>query len=185
MQDDGIVKLYVERSEKAIEETSKKYGSFCQMITYSILRDHGESEECVNDTYLSLWNTIPPNIPRFLKAFIGKIARNKALHIYEKKNRQKRHADVVDNVLNELEECVDMSADVESSSDSSEISDAIKEFLDSMDDDKSAVFVLRYWYIMSESEIAEIRNISINYVRVLLHRQRKALKEFLEEKGLY
>ncbi len=185
MQDDDIVKLYVERSEKAIEETSKKYGSFCKMITYSILRDHGESEECVNDTYLSLWSAIPPNIPKFLKAFVGKIARNKALHMYEKKNRQKRHSNVVSEVLDELEECVDMTADVEAFSDSTEISEAIKEFLDSMDEDKSAVFVLRYWYFMTESEIAEIRYMSINYVRVTLYRQRKALKEFLEKKGLY
>lgn len=185
MQDGDIVKLYVERSEKAIEETAKKYGSFCKMVTYSILRDDGEVEECINDTYLSLWASIPPNIPKFLKAFIGKIARNKALHMYEKKNRQKRHSNVVSDVLNELEECVDMTADVEAFSDKTEISEAIKEFLDSMDEEKRNVFVLRYWYIMNESEIAEIRNMSINYVRVTLYRQRKALKEFLEKKGLY
>lgn len=185
MEDNKIIELFIDRSEQAIAETAEKYGTFCKMIAYNILRDHGESDECVNDTYLSLWNSIPPQIPQVLKSYTGKITRNKALHIYEKKNRMKRHADIVDAVLNELEDCVDMTADVEYDSEKREIQTVLIEFLDGLEKEKRVVFVMRYWYMMTEKEIAEKRSLSVSNVKIILHRLRKELKSFFIKNEMF
>ena len=129
MEDKAIIDLYVKRSENAISETEKKYSSFCLSIAYNILRDNGESEECTNDTYLKLWNSIPPQIPAILKNYIAKIARNTALQFYRMKHRLKRGGDTVEIALSEIAECVDMTNDVESETEKKETSEKISEML--------------------------------------------------------
>lgn len=185
MEDKAIIDLYVKRSENAISETEKKYSSFCLSIAYNILRDNGESEECTNDTYLKLWNSIPPQIPAILKNYIAKIARNTALQFYRMKHRLKRGGDTVEIALSEIAECVDMTNDVESETDVKETSQEIAVFLDSLDSSRRIVFLLRYWSFMSVKEIAERQRISEASVRTSLHRTRNQLKKYLKEKGLY
>ena len=90
MSDEEIIDLYWRRQEKAIYETDKKYGRYCNTISFNILQNKEETKECVNDTYLKVWNNIPPQRPNVLKAYIGKIARNLAINLYERKKAKKR-----------------------------------------------------------------------------------------------
>ena len=112
MEDHNIVDLYWFRDENAISETDKKYGSYCNTIANNILYNLEDSKECVNDTYLKTWNSIPPTRPKILKAFLGKITRNLALNIYKSKNCQKRKGDVP-LVLDELKECIPSQNDID------------------------------------------------------------------------
>ena len=112
MEDHNIVDLYWFRDENAISETDKKYGSYCSTIANNILYNLEDSKECVNDTYLKTWNSIPPTRPKILKAFLGKITRNLALNIYKSKNCQKRKGEVP-LVLDELKECIPSQNDID------------------------------------------------------------------------
>lgn len=185
MEDSEIVKLYEERSENAIKETEKKYGRFCSSIAYRILGDKGETEECVNDSYLKVWKAIPPKLPEILSVFVGKIVRNTAFDYYEKKTRQKRGGGEINLVLDELAECVDDGSSVEDEVESREAGKTIKEFLDRLETDKRRIFLLRYWHVMPVKEIAENQGITENNVKVILHRLREQLKEELRGKDLY
>lgn len=185
MEDKDILNLYLKRSESAISETDKKYRPLCLSIVYSILRDYGETDECINDTYMKLWNSIPPQIPVVLRNYIARIARNTSLLLYRGKHRLKRGGNTVDIALSEIAECVNMSSDVEAEADSKETSREITEFLDSLEYEKRIVFLLRYWNFMSVKEIAEKQGITEAKVRTSLHRTRNQLKIFLEEKGIY
>lgn len=106
MDDSKIIELYMERSEQAISETSKKHGRYCHYIAYSILHNDEDSEECVNDTYLRAWNSIPPKRPSKLQTFLGKITRNLSLNKWEKLSAEKRGAGQTSLILDELSECI-------------------------------------------------------------------------------
>ena len=185
MEDKEIIELFLGPSENAICETDKKYRSFCRSIAYNILHDHGETDECINDTYLKLWNSIPPQIPEKLNNYIAKITRNAALYLYKRKHRLKRGGDMVEIALSEIAECVDMHNNVENKTEEKETEQAITEFLDGLDSSKRIIFLLRYWYFMSVKEIAKRQEISEVNVRTSLHRTRKQLKEFLKEREIY
>lgn len=185
MKDSEIIKLYEERSEKAIKETDKKYGRFCSNIAYRILYDKGETEECVNDSYFKVWNAIPPSLPEILHVFIGKIVRNTAFDIYEKKTRKKRGGGEIELVLDELEECVDSGSSVEDEIEGREAGKIIREFLDKLETDKRRIFILRYWHVMSVKEIAEKQGLKESNVKVILHRLREQLKNELRDNYWY
>ena len=106
MEDNQIVDLYWARSEEAITETDKKYGRYCHYIAYQILSNDGDAEEIVNDTYLKTWNTIPPNRPAPLKAYVGMISNQLALNRYEEKTAQKRGGGSLSLIYHELDECI-------------------------------------------------------------------------------
>lgn len=184
MEDSEILKLYSGRSENALAETEKKYGRYCYAIAHRILGDDGETEECVNETYFKAWNSIPPATPKILSVFLGKIVRNTALDLYEKKNRIKRGGGDFALVLDELAECADGSGCVESEIESRELSAAVREFLDGIDTDKRRIFILRYWYVMSVKEIAQRQGMKESNVKVTLHRLREQLRKELKEKDL-
>ena len=107
MEDQGIIALFFERSEQAIEETDKKYGGYCYSIAYNILSNREDSEESVSDTYLAAWNTIPPRRPNFLNAFLAKMTRHISIDRWRKRSAQKRGGGEIILALDELEECVD------------------------------------------------------------------------------
>ena len=112
MDDSQIIALYWERSESAISETAEKYGRYCHYIAYNILNSDPDAEECVNDTYLNVWNSIPPHKPNRLSTFLGKITRNLALNRFEKMSAVKRSSPQADGVFHELRECIpDQAAD--------------------------------------------------------------------------
>ncbi len=184
MEDKQIIELYWNRLETAIEETSRKYSRFCFYIANHILGNKEDSDECVNDTYLHIWNAIPPHRPISLKAFIGKITRNLALHKWENYNAKKRGEGAVPMVLEELHECVSGRNDTEDIVDQLVLTDALNVFLGDLNLQHRKLFMERYFYFSSIKEIASKYNMSESNVKMTLSRLRQKLKELLEKEGI-
>lgn len=183
IEDEEIIQLYFERNEKAIQATADKFGHYCNSIAYHILNNWEDTEECVADTYLKAWNSIPPNRPSVLRLFLGKITRNKAFDIYKKMNADKRGGGEFTIILDELAECVSGGSEPDKELDRKQMQDAINSFLGALSKEKCALFVRRYWYAESISEIAERYSMSENYVSVSLYRLRKKLHDYLIKRG--
>ena len=183
MEDNDIIQLYFDRDEKAIAETSGKYGSYCSSIARNILKNREDADECVNDTYLRAWNVIPPNRPVMFRAFLGKITRNISFNLYKKMNADKRGNGQIAVVLEELAECVSGGTEPYQELDKSELMKAINAFLESLPQEKRIMFVCRYWYSDSVADIAKRCDMSENSVSVNLNRLRKRLRSYLLERG--
>ena len=183
MKDKEIIGLYLNRDEEAINETDKKYGNYCRVIANNILNNDEDVKECINDTYLQTWNSIPPNKPKRLSLFIGKITRNIAFNKYKYEHTKKRGSGQIKVVLDELAECVSGEDNVEQEIDRMELVLAINKFLDSVSKEKRNIFICRYWYAFSITEISKRFGISEANVSVILSRLRSALKKYLEEMG--
>lgn len=161
MEDNEIIELYWKRDEVAIQETDKKYGKYCSKIAYNIIANVEDSEECVNDTYLRVWNALPPNRPSIFKAFLAKITRNLALDKYDSKNAQKRD-NSMDLVYEELEDCIPTNS-MENEIEYNELVKELNIFLENLPKEKRVVFLERYWYMSSIKDIA--KNISKKKVK--------------------
>ena len=183
LEDHNIVDLYWFRDENAISETDKKYGSYCNTIANNILYNLEDSKECVNDTYLKTWNSIPPTRPKILKAFLGKITRNLAFNKYKHNHVMKRGNGEIAVVLDELAECVSGVDDVEQEIDRRELVATINSFLETLPPKKRNIFICRYWYSDSVSSIARRYEMTESNVSVTLNRLRSKLKEYLSERG--
>ncbi len=183
MTDEKIIELYWNRSEKAIEETKKQYGDFLHYISFSVLRDNEDAEEVVNDTFFKAWNSIPPAKPNPLKAFLAKITRNLSINKLRDKTAKKRGGNQYELVLEELSECISGGNEIDSAIDSSLLSNILNEFLRSLSDEARRIFIKRYWYMLSVSDISEEMSISVSKVKSSLMRTRNKLKEKLEEEG--
>lgn len=184
MEDKQIIELYWNRFESAIEETSRKYGRFCFSIANNILRNKEDSEECVNDSYLRVWNAVPPERPKSLKAFLGKITRNVALHTWEKRQAKKRGQDTVTLALEELQECVPSITNMEMLIEQILLVEVLNQFLGALEPEKRRIFMARYFYFYSIKEIASLYNISESKVKMTLLRSREILKKMLEKEGI-
>ena len=182
MEDNRIVELYFERSEAAISETQKKYGKYCNYIAYNILNSQLDAEECVNDTYLRAWESIPPERPSVLKSFLGKITRNLALDRYDKAHALKRGGNA-ELALDEIGECIP-SEDGREMSDEIALRDAINGFLATLPKQTRIIFMRRYWYLSPVKHIAGDLGLSMSSVKVTLMRTRKKFKEYLEKEGI-
>ncbi len=185
MKDEEIVELYFSRSENAISETALKYGNYCNYISQNILHSKEDAEECLNDAYLAAWSTIPPQKPQNLKTFLGKLTRNISIKKQEKNQAAKRGGGYVDIVLSELEECIASNSSIEDSIDYADLIECINSFLSSLPSLNRVIFVRRYWYVSSISEIAEQYNISESKVKSVLFRLRKRLKKHLGKEGFF
>ena len=185
MTDYDIVKLYFKRSEKAIAETDKKYGNYCMTVANNILHSKTDSEECVNDTYLKTWNSIPPHKPQKLSAYLGKITRNLAINRYNHCSAQKRKGSETELILSELEDCVPSSATIETAYDEKILIKSIEDFLENQSKENRQIFLLRYWYALSVSEISKELSQSESQVKSTLFRLRKKLKDHLEKEGIF
>jgi len=183
MNDSQIIDLYWNRNQEAIPETDKKYGRYCSKIAYNILENNEDTEECVNDTYLHTWNAIPPSRPEILSAFLGKIARNLAINMYKRSRTEKRGGGELPVVLDELEEVVSGSDSVEQEINKKELVTAIEGFLDGLTKDKREIFIKRYWYAESVTDIAEHYGMTAGAVSTQLSRMRDRLKDYLVERG--
>lgn len=183
-EDSKIIDLYWNRSEQAITATSSKYGGYCMTISHNILYNHEDAKECVNDTYLHVWNAIPPKKPNVFKAFIGKICRNLSLDRYRHNRASKRGGDKVDVLLSELEHCLADSSAHEFVNDDSDITDAINIFLEDCSKEDRVIFVQRYFYCESIQEIAERFGFTEGKVKTRLFRMRQKLKEHLDKEGI-
>ena len=182
MQDNEIIDLYLKRDENAISETADKYGAYCNKIAYNILMDSFEAEECVNDTYLRTWNSIPPIIPRVLSAFLAKITRNIAIDRYKHNNAKKRLG--YETSLDELGECIG-GGTIADEIEISAIGNAISRFLYTENELNRRIFVRRYFFEDSIDEIAKSHGLSAGQTRTLLHRIRSRLSDFLKKEGIY
>lgn len=183
LEDEKIIELYWARHESAIDETDKKYRTFCMYISRNILNDISDAEECINDTWLAAWNTIPPERPVHLSAFLGKIVKNLSLKKFRYNNSEKRRKEVTVSIEEISESAVSIS-DTESRTDSGELAYIISEFLRGQSQEKRVMFLRRYWFFDSYSQISELMGVSEESVRVSLMRLRKKLKKYLEERGI-
>ena len=183
MEDAEIIELFFARSEDAISETALKYGKLCHSIAGNILGNTEDCEECVNDTYLALWNCIPPQRPSVLSAFISKITRNLSLKKLEYNLAKKRDSSLTHS-LSKLEEILSDKS-VSDKFDDEEIGKIISEFLRIEKPDSRNVFIRRYWYFDSISDIAKRYKFSESKVKSMLFNTRNRLKKHLIKEGVY
>ncbi len=183
MDDREIIDLYLARSENAISETKSKYGRMIKSVAYNILNSISDSEECENDTYYAAWNKIPPERPKYLSAFLGRIARNIASDKHDYYTAGKRNKDF-EVTLSELGDMLPGGITPEAELDKRAISEAISAYLKKKDYKKRTVFVRRYWYCDSVSKIALDFGFSEGKVKSMLLRMRKELKIYLEGNGI-
>ena len=183
MDDAKIIQLYWDRDEQAIPAIADKYGSYCTSIAQNILGNREDAEECVNDTYFNAWNAMPPHRPNVLSAFLGKITRNLSLNRYKHNHSDKRGGSQTTVVLDEIAEFVSDTDSVEQEIDCRELVKAIDRFLDRLPADKRNIFVCRYWYFDSISDIANRFGMTENNVSVTLNRLRLKLHNYLLERG--
>lgn len=182
MDDRKIIQLFFSRSLDAISELSQKYGKFCYRIAMNILKNHEDAEEMENDTYLKVWDNIPPACPDVLRAYVGRITRNLSLSRYRYNHREKRdrHLQVF---LSELEDCIPSPQNVEASADDT-VSNAICAFLARQDSNTRILFIRRYFYMKSISALAKDFGMKESNVSTKLSRVRLKLKCYLEKEGI-
>ena len=183
MEDKTIVDLFWTRSENAISETDKKYGRYCRSIAHNILSNDEDAEECVNDTWLGAWNSIPPHRPAVLSTFLGKLTRRISLNRWKAQHAQKRGGGEIAIALEELSEIVPASGGVEEELEGKELSAAINVFLSTLPETERDVFVCRYWFLTSITDISRIFRFSQSKTKSTLYRTREKLKRFLSEEG--
>ncbi len=183
MDDNSIIQLYWDRNDQAIKATSEKYGSYCKTIAKNILNSQEDAEECVNDTYLSAWNSMPTHWPEQLATFLGKITRNLSFNKYKHNHAKKRGGGEIMLVLDELADCVSGADNVEQIIDRQELIKTINSFVKSLSMDKRNIFVRRYWYADSVSDIAKDYGKLQGSISKTLERTRKQLKLYLTERG--
>ena len=185
MEDLKIVDLYWSRAEGAITETASKYGRYCYTIAYNILYDAGHADESVNDTYLGAWNSMPPHRPTILATFLGKITRRISLKKWRDMHRDKRGGDEVALALDELQDCVPSTQDVEQVIDAAELERIINTFIVALPELEQRVFVCRYWYLDPILEICMQFNFSESKVKSILYRTRNKLMLHLQKEGVW
>lgn len=184
MDDEQIIRLFFERSEKAIDETAEKYGALCTKIAVNILGDSGESEEAVNDTWLRAWDTIPPTRPKSLGAYLSVLTRNISLDRYRKKKAAKRIDDTLVSTLDEVAQMLPADMNIERRTEQRQLIERINLFLKKLPKGQRVIFVRRYFYLDSIKEISQHYGFTESNVTVTLTRLRKKLAAFLEKEGL-
>lgn len=184
MEDKAIVNLYFERNEGAISETEAKYGHYLFCIANNVLINNEDAQECVNDTYKSAWDTIPPNSPHSLRAYLGKIARNHAINRYNFNSADKRNKNL-ELSLSEMEEFLPSPDFSEESTFAITFEQALNKFLRDLPEAKCNMFLLRYWYFLEIKDISAKMGMSEGRVKVTLARIRERLKKYLEKEGLH
>ena len=183
MEDKDIVELYFQRSEKAIEATDEKYGKYCHIIAYNILYSDLDAEECVNDTYVKAWETMPPQKPDRLSAFLGKITRNLAINRYHHDRAQKRNSNM-EMAYEELKYVLPDPVSEKAPEETIALRDAINSFVSDLPVETRILFVRRYWYMSPVAQIAEDYAIPSGTVKSILSRTRKRFKAYLEKEGI-
>ena len=184
MEDRKIVDLYWQRDENAIPETAAKFGGYCRTIAYNILADAEDAEECLNDTWLRAWNTMPTNRPSRLAPYLGKLSRWISLTRLREKTSLKRGGGETELVLDELADAVDSGADVEKAVELKELNAALRRCLKNLGETERRGVLEGEWLIARIDEIAEKFGFSESKVTSMLHRTRKKLLAYLKEEGL-
>jgi len=183
MEDAKIIALYFARNEQAISQTDAKYGRYCYSIAQNILRSHPDSEECVSDTWLRVWNVMPPQKPNRLRLFLGKITRNLSIDRFRSWTSEKRGGGEAALALDELRECVSHRGDPASETELQELQAAIGQFLETLPRREQGIFLRRYFYAESIAQIAKRYEVKDAHVRLILSRTREKLRNHLKKEG--
>ena len=183
LEDFEIVELFFKRNEDAIKKTSEKFGKRLFSVAFGITKNFETAEECENDTYLEAWNRIPPHEPKsYLYAFLARITRNLSLNRCREKETLKRKAFICE-LSAEMEECIPSPDDMNCRLDDIAFGEAISAFLRNLEIEKRNIFIRRYWFLDSVSEISKRFSLSESNVKTTLFRLRKNLREYLEKEG--
>ena len=183
MEDEKIIELFFARSETAIKELDSKYGKVCYSISYNILNNNLDAEECVNDAYLGTWNAIPPQKPNPLLAFVCKIVRNISIMRHRTNTAMKRNSSF-DVAISEIEHCIASPETVEGALEAKSLARIIERFLDTLTEENRVIFMRRYWNMDDIKAIAAACGKREATVRMILSRTRKKLKDRLEKEGI-
>lgn len=183
MEDKKIIELYFSRDEQAIELTKEKYGKLLNAVSLNILDSTPDAEECVSDTYLQLWNSIPPKSPSNLSAYACKIVRNLSLNKLGSNLAIKRGSGQANVIIDELSEAIPSNQSVDQQIELMVLTEAINSFLHTLSKESRIIFVKRYWFFKSDDEIAAELSITQSKVRTSLSRTRKKLKSYLIKEG--
>lgn len=183
MEDTQIIELFWSRNESAIQATTNKYGRLLHSIAYHILANHEDSEECVNDTCFKVWQTIPPQKPVSLTAYLGRIVRNLSINRWQEKRAQKRFGGT-EILLSELGECIPSNETVEQEADAHELAEFISEWLTVQSQDNRILFLRRYWFGDSVKSLSLQTGIAANKLAGRLFRLRQDLKSAMEKEGI-
>lgn len=178
-----IIALYQSRDESAIRMTAEALGSYCYTVAYNVLSSREDAEECVNDTYVKAWDTMPPERPARLSAYLGTITRNIALNRYAHDRAQKRNVHLTE-VYDEAAAAMS-NADGDTFADELALRDAINAFVAALPQETRIIFVRRYWYFSMVKDIAKDYGIPEGTVKSILSRTRKRFREHLEKEGIH
>ena len=183
MEDTAIIDLYWARDEAAITETDRKYGALCRRLAFNILSSREDSEECVNDTWHRAWDTMPPQRPNSLRAYLGRIVRNLSISRLRQRNAQKRGGGY-EVLLSELEDCLSATVGPEQEIESAELAGHISAWLRTLPSEDRALFLRRYWYGDGVGDLAREWNYTPNHMAKRMARLRKSLRDALEKEGV-
>ena len=183
MTDENIVALYWDRDESAIAKTQEKYGHYLTKISYNILQDMEDSLECVNDTYMYAWKSMPPHRPSVLSTYLAKITRRVSIDIFRKKHRDKRVPSEMVSSLSELEECISNTDSTENMLDADTLANVISTYLKTLSKEARTLFVCRYFYMDSLKDAAKYCGMTESKAKSMLYRIRSGLKEYLSQEG--
>ncbi|MBE6653364.1 MAG: sigma-70 family RNA polymerase sigma factor [Ruminococcaceae bacterium] len=178
LQDHEIVALYHARDEKAIEHSQRQYGPYCQTVAMNILNSTADADECVNDTWLAAWNSMPPQKPLSLRAYLGKLTRNLSLNRLKSLRRERRDIRLT-VAFEELEDCFPAPDETESRF----VCMWLNEYLETLSPTDRRLFVGRYWYGYGIKQMAKHYGLSANAVTKRISRTREGLRAFLIERG--
>lgn len=183
MEDAAIVSLYWQRDESAIQETKTKYGAYLGKVAWQILANREDCEESVSDTYLRAWESMPPQRPSLLSAYLAKLTRQLSIDLFRRKNRQKRQGSQYALSLSELEDCISGGDTTGQEVELRLLGEAIGRYLRGLSPQARTVFLGRYWFMDPLREIAACHGMSESKVKSLLYRTRQGLRAYLEKEG--
>lgn len=183
MDDKKIISLFMRRSENAVKYLADKYEKLICSVIRQIISDKEDAKECLNDTYLSVWNSIPPNCPEYLSAYVCKVAKNISLKRYRNETALKRNKNF-QCTLDEIGQVL-IDSEVEHMMEAEEVGRYINEFLNTLNSTDRTLFVNRYWFSYSNKQLAQMYQIKEKHVSVKLLRIREKLKLYLKERGYY
>ena len=183
MEDAEIVDLYWARNEDAIAETKTKYGAYLQKVAYNILSDLEDSHECVSDTLLAAWRSMPDNRPKNLRTYLSKITRQVSIDLFRRRSRMKRYASEYAVSLEELGDSFTDGRTPETELDGKLLAEAVNRFLWSLPDDARNTFIGRYYFFDSLKDVARYCGMSESKCKSMLYRTRQSLKAWLEKEG--
>ncbi len=184
INDEKIIELFFARSEQAIRELNNKYGKICHSLSYNIVNNRQDAEECVNDAYLGAWNAIPPAHPNPLLTYLCKIVRNISLKLYWKKEADKRNSHYT-VAMEEIEACIAAPDTVEAWIEAKELAFIIGEFLDTLTPENRVIFMRRYWFSDSYRDIARFVGLTEKNISVRLTRIREKMKRYFTEREVF